>query len=190
MKRYITIISIVLLQFSIMFAIPSSAIENSDCTVRLCTENAVFSPTFESEVEVSFLNKELYNEKVFMSYHIYDKNNNELLWEGLRLPIVMDKDKGKVKFYINLSKDVDLKKYKYLKVKFDMVDESNLYWFSKNKSIKFNTCEIVYQNNFISKFKYIYSKALKEQTITFVVNMLVFVFAIYFAFRIKKNYNC
>jgi hypothetical protein len=198
MKRYFSATILLLIFFVMVLVIPVSASEKAGATIKLLSENKVFSPRFETEIKIEFLDKNLYNKDVFVSYHVYDEKNNELLFEGLRLPIKVDESyNAKVKFSFDLSKainidssqGIDLKKYDYLKIKFDMVDQKNIYWFSLNKNIKFNTCEVVYENKFFKKFGYVYQKAIEKHPIIFIVNLVVCLGVIYLIFRSIKKYN-
>lgn len=197
MKKNIAII-LIIIQISLSLGIPVGAYKSTDITIKLLSDKNVFSSKFETELEIDFLNKDLYNKNVYASYHIYDKNGNEILFEGLRLPILIDSSyKAKVKFIFDLEKAVnidssqiiDVKNNKYLRIKFDIVDQENLYWYSKNKDINFSTCEVVYENSFIKKFNYINLNAFRTHPFIFILNILIFIISICFIIRIRKNFK-
>lgn len=198
MKRYITVVILIILtQFGTIMNMTVNAQNSDDAIIRVISDDKVFSSNFQTEIEIQFLNKNLYNKDVYVSYHIYDKYDKELLFEGLRLPIKIDEYyKARVKFNFDLSKPInidsteviDYKKNDYLKIKFDMVDQHNIYWYRTNKDIKFNSCEVVYESNFIKKFTNMYKNILVEEPISFSVNMIFCIASVYFLLRVKNKY--
>ena len=71
MKKYHYYLLITLLFFIILYY--SDEVYASDVTIIINSENQEYSQEFQSDIDVIFENKLLYNENLFLSYHIVDR---------------------------------------------------------------------------------------------------------------------
>lgn len=107
------------------------------------------------QVGIEFNDIALINESLMLSYHIYDRKGNLLLFEGNRTPLnaFVDNVIQGVPVTMNFD-DIDvLNGQKYIVLEFDIVDEKKLYWFSKNDQIKFKTATITYDDRLFNRMK-------------------------------------
>lgn len=161
--------------------------------------------TFDIKVKIS--NKSLVNDSLFISYHILDRDKNVIQFENERKKIVFDNlDSEKNTFIIDLNS-----LYKYDKeeiiIQFDIVDITNLYWFSQNKSINFQPeiynikinlsdlkKNIISQNipkmdenskNFKERLNDIMLN-LYQNKVVFVLNILFFIIVLLFLYKLRR----
>lgn len=139
-KKIILYMNLVLLLF--LLPLHVKAAQDADVVITNMSYEEEFSEKFESEVKVCFLNKELYNDNVFLSYHIFDASGNDLLqYENQRIKIRLD-DKGEMKCTVAIDLEEILKDSDAVIVRYDIVDQSNLYWFADNSEMGFSTIDI------------------------------------------------
>lgn len=99
------------------------------------------------DVTVSFADASLYNEQVYLSYHIVDETGEMLAFENQRLPLSLDKDNSAlVTVSVNDSTVPETPNGTAAKVQFDLVDQQNVYWFSLNNTISFQGAEVAYDS--------------------------------------------
>lgn len=190
MKKNKLIHVIVFLVFFIFIPnLYTSAESKDDVVIRVNSEKQVYTSSFNVDVTLDFNNLDLYSKKVFLSYHLYDKENKEILWEGKRVPFSVNGDGiGKVKMNIQL---VDLKGIaidsSYVRLKFDLINEQKEYWFSTNKEIIFSTDEIIYEDNIIKKIVGTLTSAIKRSPFIFSVNIIFTIIFIVAMYKFKKS---
>lgn len=139
-KKIIIYMNMVLLLF--LLPLYARAVQDADVVITNMSYEEEFSEKFESEVTVCFLNKDLYNDDVFLSYHVFDASGNDLLqYENQRIKIRLD-DKGEMKCTIAIDLEEVLRDTDTVIVRYDIVDQSNLYWFADNSEISLSTIDI------------------------------------------------
>lgn len=160
-------------------------------TLRIDGQEQVIttSKQIKVQVDVEFSDQALVNDKLAVSYHVYDSENQMLVMEGQRfylgdigaktvvenLPIAFD-----------LGSLPELKDKKLINVVFDVVDEKNAYWFSTAANISFDTAKIVYDNSFKQKM-YAAAHNLFEHPIIMALNILIYVAVLTMLFKVRKN---
>ncbi|GAC41574.1 hypothetical protein [Paenibacillus popilliae] len=160
----------------------------SDLSIVVNSEKKQYNNHFNVDARIIFSRNELYNEKVYLSYHVYDKDNNPILWEGERFPIVMGEDGiGNSNFILDMGKHSETLNLDNAVIKFDLVDEKNAYWFSGNQEINFSSDGIIYKNNFLKRNVESFMSAIHNSPIIFGINMLMLISFIYVLYRIKKH---
>lgn len=151
-------------------------------------ETKAYDYKYTANIQILFSNKKLYNENVFLSYHVYNKDGADIQYENNRVPFTIDESgKAKVELSVNLSTLSKSNKNGELIIKYDLVDEKNVYWFSNNFEISFITD--------ITSVEYkplinIYNKLcveIKEHYIIFAVNVIISVFSITYILKLKKS---
>ncbi|KAA8996585.1 hypothetical protein F4V43_18480 [Paenibacillus spiritus] len=143
---------------------------------------------FTADIIIQTTDLDLFNDKVFLSYHVYDAKDKEILWEGSRIPLTLN-NAG----YAKLTLDLDLKlvlpsdSLQYAKLKFDFVDEKNVYWFSQNSNIDLTTDTIIVDQSVFNKFIGTIVYAFLDTPVIFALNLIFLVSTIYLVFRLKKS---
>ncbi|CAM2939410.1 hypothetical protein PASE110613_08585 [Paenibacillus sediminis] len=159
-----------------------------DVGVIVNSNEQQYSKQFDASVTVKFKDKNLYNKKVYLSYHVYDFNGKELLWEGQRFPFSIDEHgNGNVEINIDLSSVSQPIQNNYAKVKFDLIDEKNVYWFSTNPKIAFSSDEIILDGRYSKKFIGTLSSAIQNNPVIISANFLCFLLFIFGFFKLKKS---
>lgn len=147
-----------------------------------------FSNPFNIDVGIIFNDPSLYNQYVFLSYHVYDIQDQELIWEGKRTVIKMKtKEEGYSNIDVDLSSIPGFEKMKSLKIKFDLVDEQNVYWFSKNSKISFSSKELIYEKSTVGNLVKTLNNAYKEHVFISILNIVVFLLTCIGCFYVKKK---
>ena len=91
---------------------------------------------------MQFEDESLYNDDVYLSYHVYDALEENLLkYENQRIKIKLDENSQMV---CTLAIDLTevMKNADAVVVKYDIVDQANLFWFADNPEVKFSTVKI------------------------------------------------
>lgn len=163
--------------------------QNEEEVKVVVNKNNEYDLNFDVEIEIVFKNKELYNENVFLSYHIYNEEGKDVQYENIRVPFSIDQNgEAKVKLPVDLSGLSKSVRNKKMIVKYDLVDQNNVYWFSSNTVINFETdvTNVVY-NPLLSMYHNIVSE-VKNHTVIFITNFFVFIFSFYGILKLKKNH--
>lgn len=180
------ILLVVLIVAIFNLGIINASEDNNEVQIQVLSEEIYYTPNMQVQVEVKFNNPNRYNDKVYLSYHIYDEEDKELVWEGQRTPIqVNDNFVGNINIDIDLSTVIDLKKNKVAYIKLDMIDEDNLYWLSTDKTIDVDLPVIKYEENKFKQYMSIYTEAITQRPVTLLVNFMVFIATIYVICRVK-----
>lgn len=159
-----------------------------DVKIMPTSEEEVYNKNLQSIVTVEFKTKELYNSKVYLSYHILGENNDVLVNENQRVPFKLNENgTAKVTLSINLEDLEETKKAKKLFIKYDLVDEKNVYWFSTKNDIIFETFSTVYTDNTFKKVVRSLKLEIIHNPIVFFVNILCCLSALYTYYVIKKK---
>jgi hypothetical protein len=187
-KKIIMFIVILLLMNSVPIFIQAQ-VSNNDKDVILLTDinKTQHQPQFNGSVQIQYNNPDLYNDMVKLSYHIYDGANNILVYENERIPFSLTDGKVQIPLSFKLDELYDINKYKKLIIRFDIVDEKNIYWYNDNTNIKFQTIEISYEESFLGKISEIYGKMFSDQIVQFSISISFIVVLLYFYKRYRKN---
>lgn len=168
MKKFVSLVLIVLFLFPVTVMAKPAA----DVVISLDSNSNQFTKRFDMDATVEFRDKSLYNPQVYLSYHVYDIDDKELLWEGNRYPILMGKDgEGHSEISIDLTTLPD--DVKYAKVKLDLVDEKNVYWLSAKEEIHVFSEDVIYKSDFVSKIISPLEFAIKKDPVIFLLNLLL-----------------
>lgn len=141
--RKMGIICIMLgLLFYKSLCLEASENENADVIITNLSYEEEFTKQFEVNVKVQFEDESLYNDDVYLSYHVYDALEENLLkYENQRIKIKLDENSQMV---CTLAIDLTevMKNADAVVVKYDIVDQANLFWFADNPEVKFSTVKI------------------------------------------------
>lgn len=87
------------------------------------------------DVTVTFKEDSLYNEGVYLSYHILDQNGELLQFENTRYPLTVQGGRAEQTILIS-SADIPKEAHGEAMVfQLDLVDTQNVFWFSENGDI-------------------------------------------------------
>ena len=102
------------------------------------------------DATVSFTDTSLYNEQIYLSYHVLDENGEMLVAENQRLPVSLDKGyAAHMAVTIYYETLPSLSDPATAKIQFDLVDQKNAFWFALSPEVDFQTEEIVYDNSLV-----------------------------------------
>ncbi|MGY5346036.1 hypothetical protein ACXFAU_26800 [Paenibacillus glucanolyticus] len=161
---------------------------SEDVTLKVISSKNEYRKELTVDLTVQYINQNLYNDRNFISYHVYDKKGNELLWEGKRLPFTIDKEGiAKLKVDINLKTEVDSFDVNFLKISFDIVDEKNEYWYSTNTDINLSSDTIFVDLGLAKRFTGTLSSVIFETPVIFGINLVCCILFICLLFRLKKS---
>ncbi len=173
--------------FTIIFAEE----EISDVKIMVISEQKAYEKEFTAEVQVSFYNQDFYNDEIFLSYHILKKEKDgteEILeFENPRVKVVLDESgTAVIKLQATLKELID-----GAYMEFDLVDESNLFWFSYNQAICLSTDRIELLDRPIYRQIVHFKQAVKNETGIFIINFMIFIggIGVYIYVRRKKIFE-
>ncbi len=87
---------------------------------------------------VQFNDITFYNDSIYLSYHIYDANENMLQFENQRILVSLDKNgRAVIPVIIQISDLQEFEDHENLRIEMDLVDQKNVYWFSRRTDIPF-----------------------------------------------------
>ena len=131
------ILSVIIAVFCLCFAsMPAKAEDTAD--VALYADVAQNLQTLEGTVTVQFHRQELYNEGVKLSWHIYSDGGELLVFENERYPLAVENGTAVVPVKIELPQ---LEAGSAV-IRFDLVDEENVYWFSDSPALTMQQDEV------------------------------------------------
>ena len=157
-KNIIVVILLVLfiLLCCVIFSVQDNvkvAGNSSSVSLRTTDRSYYWSDKFSIRIDIFFKEPDLYNKSVKLSYHIYDEKGRIIQYENERVSFELSQSKAYVDVNINLRELRKNTKLDKCFIRFDLVDEQNIYWFSDNVAIDFETVEIKYDNNIFKLFK-------------------------------------
>lgn len=131
------ILSVIIAVFCLCLAsVPAKAADTAD--VALYADVAQSLQTLEGTVTVQFHRQELYNEGVKLSWHIYSDGGELLVFENERYPLAVENGTAVVPVKIELPQ---LEAGSAV-IRFDLVDEENVYWFSDSPALTMQQDEV------------------------------------------------
>lgn len=87
------------------------------------------------DVTVTFKEDSLYNEGVYLSYHILDQNGELLQFENTRYPLTVEGGRAEQTILISLADLPEEENGEAMVIQLDLVDTQNVFWFSENGDI-------------------------------------------------------
>ncbi len=159
------------------------------CTLAQAAEPQVLIETgamtytdtgFAVDVTVKFEDMSLYNDQVYLSYHIVDENGGELLFENQRVPV--DLEAEFMTMHVDCANLEELADRETAIIQFDLVDQRNVYWFSANSNISFQAASVVFDRGLLQA-----PTPSVSTTFSIVLNGLACVAAVILFFIIKRH---
>ena len=129
---------------------PSFAFGDGDTQVRIIADEQNYGDYgFSCKVTVVFNDLALYNEHVMLSYHVFTPDGKDLaIFENPRIPMNIDENGIAVQVVsVDEISQPMLEGIETAIVRFDLVDESNLYWFLDNTNIVIQTMDLRYDTS-------------------------------------------
>lgn len=87
------------------------------------------------DVTVTFKEDSLYNEGVYLSYHILDQNGELLQFENTRYPLTVEGGRAEQTILISLADLPEEENGEAMVIQLDLVDTQNVFWFSEKGDI-------------------------------------------------------
>ena len=87
------------------------------------------------DVTVTFKEDSLYNEGVYLSYHILDQNGELLQFENTRYPLTVQGGRAEQTILISSADIPTGENGEAMVIQLDLVDTQNVFWFSENGDI-------------------------------------------------------
>lgn len=185
-KLFLTAILFCLLLLSVGTFIYAN--EARGVRILVISEAEQYTNQFDAQLKIIFTNDDLYNDKVKLSYHVYNEQGKEILWEGQRVFFLVNEDGVATQdISIDLNKYPETSQMEKARIKFDLIDEKNGYWFSTSPVVSFSSDEIWYENNFQKKFFGTLKSAVADRPIIFIINVVLFFLFIYTLIQIKRK---
>ena len=137
--------------------------------------------------EIYFNDTEYYNEYLYMSYHLVDAENEEMIqFENERVWISAPNDKGIVNIIMDIVID-DQYKDQNLIIQLDIVDILNQYWLSDLEEDILISPTIYYEKNFGKKIAQELLNEIADGPIVLGINCIFFFLFVGVGVYIKKN---
>ncbi|MFD1179402.1 hypothetical protein ACFQ3W_24335 [Paenibacillus puldeungensis] len=161
-----------------------------DVRIAVINKEEQSLPSFTTTVQALFINESLYNDQVYLSYHVIDDENNMLLFEGERVPLKnIDNNLYYAEMNVNLG-NISVNK-NHLKVSFDLIDEKNAFWFSRNPKVSISSDYIEYRTGNSPKFGFHILKVIDlNKKILLLAISLVGLAAILFLRKFNRVKSC
>lgn len=135
-------IAFIIVGILLCFQLCVQASERADVVITNMSFDEEYAETFESKIKIQFFNRELYNDEVYLSYHIYDASNYDIIqYENQRIKINLN-EKGEMISAIAVDLKEIFRNTENVVLRYDIVDQGKLYWFADNEEICFSTTSI------------------------------------------------
>ncbi len=188
-KHFVYIMTLILILTLFMPAV--IATESDDVILLISGDKEIYAKNTELTVDIHFNNTNIYNQNLYLSYHIFlnqqdNRVSESVQYENVRIPIILD---DSLSASIQIPVDLDskeLNEYKQLYLKFDIIDEENIFWYSQS-DIKMNVGTVVYVDDFFKRQIMLIRDAFKINPVIFIVNILITLLAICSIILIKKR---
>lgn len=138
-------------------------------------------------VEVRFGSPELYNEGVKLSYKVYNSDMVDIAGENERYPLNYDGEKATAQVKLHLSDISGVPKNEKKIICFDLVDETNLYWFGNSPDVDLVSSPITYEYDLAYNLKAQYGYILRQQYIQIIINIAGIVFVSIVFVKIRRR---
>lgn len=126
---------------------PEEEAPAADLAVSISASEPVYTSFGVSvTVETVFHDPGLYHENVFLSFHVFDMDEELLLFENQRLPLAPDETgTARNEVLIDFAGMPELENVPQAQVLFDLVDEKNVFWFSSRADLAFQSASVVFE---------------------------------------------
>lgn len=174
---------------TLMMPLYASASDAPAVSVTVLGSRDVKSQVFTAKVRVCFNDMSLYNDNMFLSYHIYDtsdfhESSLDGVFENERYPIVLDENNC-AEFEIPI--DCSQLGYTDAYIQFDIVDTVNLYWLYLTGNGSFELDMIHSHNDPIGAVLGRYADAIVSRPFIFAINIIVLVSCIAALVVVRKK---
>lgn len=136
-------------------------------------------------VTVRFEDKSLYSNNVFLSFHTYDASGNLIEFENQRVAVALD-DNNEMSYTFEISMKAYPEKTDVV-VRFDLVDQGNVFWFSTNPEVRFYAQEAVCNSDNLKKPGFLMSNTALYLLVALLVVGVIFTFCLEQLLRSRKR---
>ena len=181
----IFLISVVLLWMGYFSIMPACAFEAApDVSIQLSEGARIDNSEIDASVQVKFNDMSFYNDQVYLSYHIFDDIGETVINENERIKIDLDsQERQQFELAIDLTEAKTLAGDDRLVVVFDIIDEKNVYWFSADDSLNFDSISIATHRTVGQKLL----AEMGDSKVIFGINAIVFVVSVIAAVSLYKK---
>lgn len=193
MKRLKKIYPLILLLLIFALTLPTAAATEQTPDVEILLDGST-APSLTADraiavqLDIIFHDTSWYNDHLYLSYHIYDKEGNVLLYEGQRI-LIENGYGGEVRSFpvaLDLNNFEETKKAKDVSVMFDIVDEQNSFWFASSPELMFKSASVVYDGHFPARMKTVLVKAVHRFPIL-LINILACILFAFGCFTYRRS---
>lgn len=151
---------------------------------------AVYGEETAVEILVTFHDRSYYNSQVYLSYHLEDKEGNTVQYENERYPLTVNENaQATVTVLLDYDSISLPTSEKELFLRFDLVDQENLFWFSQREDISFAGTTVPWSIKGVRVFFLELRDEIRSSPLIFMLNLVAFIgfagMALYI--RAKRN---
>ena len=158
-----------------------SAQASAVVSLTLLSEPDVAMRRFDALIEVTIHDTDYIREGLFLSYHVYEKEEDiveteSLRYENTRIPLSLNAQGSET-----VSIPVDLSEFKQdtVFVQYDIVDTVELFWFASNSELTFSGAGTVFNGTWWNSLIAPLKTAITRTPGLLVMNLIVFAAAIF-----------
>lgn len=165
----------------------SHAQEGEKSIVRLMPKKSVILDTVaDLEVSVSFVDTSIYNQQLYLSFHILDSDGEMLQYENARYLISLDGN-GETTIPIQIDLSAYAEGRDELEVELDVVDEENLYWFLDRDSVQVESVKIRCLLSGWERLRARLKSEIMDSPVIFCANVFVFLIFCVTLLKIRRK---
>lgn len=161
---------------TIVFLICSHLIAHAETqSINISVDaNVIYSIEDTITARIEYSNREMYNEHVYLAYHVKSENGDILRYESERYSLSLDDNNvAVVPVKVNIS-DVETENGVFL-LELDIVDEDAMIWLSDANNIDFHTSVVRCETKGINRVFGLLGKEINNAPIIFSINLIVFI---------------
>lgn len=166
------IMAAALLLVSLLVLTCTAQAADSAVTITSDLSETNYRTTIEGTVSVRFDDSSLYNEGVLLSWHLYDAAGQELQFENQRLALTVENGEAQVPVTIDLSGVDACAGQDTVEIRFDLVDQTNVFWFSTNPVIRMDGLSVTYRHSLWGEFLESMKNVVTRQPALLALNLL------------------
>ena len=149
--------------------------------------SVIYDDDLVINAEVRFGSPELYNEGVKLSYKVYDSDMQMISPENDRYALAYDGEKGTAQIQLHLSDLPEFSQNEDMIICFDLVDETNLYWFGDSPAVNLQSSSVTYKYDFGYNLKKQYAYILRHQYLQLIINAAGIAFVAVMFVKVRRR---
>lgn len=179
--------SILLPCVALILAISAYAEEQGTVEIIVDTDTNIYGTSNQLNCQILFNDMNYYNEYLYISYHLLDAENEEMIqFENERVWVSAPDDKGISNVTMDVVIDNQYKSQKLI-VQLDVVDTLNQFWFSRLGKHPLSSPTLYYENNMGRMVAQKMQREIRDRPVIFMINCAVSCVSIWVYVFIKKR---